>query len=123
MTAAERVQAARPTSARDHRRTIAAAKRPANVIHLTAGRPRQCFRWHMPRRATAMLLLLAALQGGCGRDSGEKTEPRTPMPSGLAGVYAGELPCSNCAKIEATLWLRPDGRFFLRQRFVDDTDI
>ena len=44
------------------------------------------------------------------------------MPSGLAGVYAGELPCSNCAKIEATLWLRPDGRFFLRQRFVDDTD-
>jgi hypothetical protein len=44
------------------------------------------------------------------------------MPVGLPGVYAGELPCSNCAKIEATLWLRTDGRFFLRQRFVDDAD-
>jgi len=77
----------------------------------------------MNRRLTAVLLLLAALQGGCGSSSGEKTEARTPMPLGLAGVYAGEFPCSNCAKIDATLWLRPDGRFFLRQRFVDDTDI
>ena len=76
----------------------------------------------MPRRLTAILLLLAALQGGCGRDSGERAEQRTPMPASLAGVYAGDLPCSNCAKIEATLWLRPDGRFFLRQRFVDDAD-
>ncbi|HUQ52674.1 MAG TPA: copper resistance protein NlpE N-terminal domain-containing protein [Gammaproteobacteria bacterium] len=42
------------------------------------------------------------------------------MPATLAGVYAGELPCSNCAAIEATLWLRPDGRFFLRQSFRDD---
>jgi|SRR6187549_770098 NlpE-like protein len=77
----------------------------------------------MNRRLTAVLVLLAALQGGCGTSSGEKAEARTPMPSGLAGVYAGEFPCSNCARIEATLWLRLDGRFFLRQRFVDDTDI
>src|SRR6185436_8756333 len=33
-----------------------------------------------------------------------------------------EFPCSNCAAIEATLWLRPDGRFFLRQRFTDDAE-
>jgi hypothetical protein len=76
----------------------------------------------MTRRLTAILALLAALQAGCDRDSAEKTEPRTPMPSGIAGVYAGEFPCSNCAKIEATLWLRPDGRFFLRQRLVDDAE-
>ena len=31
------------------------------------------------------------------------------------------LPCSNCAAIEATLWLRSDERFFLRQRLRDDT--
>src|SRR5262245_15533202 len=74
----------------------------------------------MTRRLTAILALLAALQVGCERESAEKTEPRTSMPSGIAGVYAGEFPCSNCAKIEATVWLRPDGRFFLRQRFVDD---
>jgi hypothetical protein len=42
------------------------------------------------------------------------------MPATLPGVYSGEFPCSNCAAIEATLWLRPDGRFFLRQKFVDD---
>jgi hypothetical protein len=44
------------------------------------------------------------------------------MPAGIAGVYAGELPCSNCAAIEATLWLRPDGRFFHRQRFTDNAE-
>jgi hypothetical protein len=76
----------------------------------------------MTRRLTAILALLAALQSGCGSDSAQKIEPRTPMPAGVAGVYAGEFPCSNCAKIEATLWLRPDGRFFLRQRFVDDAE-
>jgi hypothetical protein len=35
-------------------------------------------------------------------------------------VYAGEFPCSNCASIQATLWLRPDGAFVLRQQFLDD---
>ena len=63
---------------------------------------------------------LAALLGGCGGSDGG-TVLTTPMPATLAGVYAGELPCSNCAAIEATLWLRSDGRFFLRQRFADDT--
>jgi hypothetical protein len=76
----------------------------------------------MTPRLTALFVLLAALQGGCDSGSNEKPEARTPMPSGVTGVYAGEFPCSNCAKIEATLWLRPDGRFFLRQRFVDDAD-
>ena len=76
----------------------------------------------MTRQLTAILALLAALQAGChSGDPGETSESRTPMPLSLAGVYAGEFPCSNCAKIEATLWLRPDGRFFLRQRFVDDS--
>jgi copper homeostasis protein (lipoprotein) len=42
------------------------------------------------------------------------------MPAGLPGVYAGELPCSNCESIAATLWLRPDERFFLRQQYVDE---
>jgi hypothetical protein len=75
----------------------------------------------MTRRLTAVLALLGALQAGCDRDSAASSEsPGTPMPADVAGVYAGEFPCSNCAKIEATLWLRPDGRFFLRQRFVDD---
>lgn len=44
----------------------------------------------------------------------------TPEPPTLPGVYAGRLPCSNCAAIEAVLWLRPDGGFVLRQQFVDD---
>lgn len=42
------------------------------------------------------------------------------MPATVPGVYAGEFPCSNCAAIAATLWLRPDGAFFLRQEFAED---
>lgn len=64
-------------------------------------------------------VLLATLLGGCGGDAGEELT-LTPQPATLAGVYAGEFPCSNCAAIEATLWLRSDGRFFLRQKLVDD---
>ncbi len=74
----------------------------------------------MTRRLTCILALTAAVLAGCGRDSKEDVDPRTPMPATLAGVYAGTFPCSNCTAIEATLWLRADGRFFLRQRFVDD---
>jgi copper homeostasis protein (lipoprotein) len=74
----------------------------------------------MTRCPTFILALLAALQAGCDSSVQEKPEPRTPMPAGIAGVYAGEFPCSNCSAIKATLWLRPDGRFFFRQRFVDD---
>ena len=70
----------------------------------------------------AFLALAPAALCGCDHEVQEKIEPRTPMPTSVAGVYAGELPCSNCAAIEATLWLRPDRRFFLRQRFVDHAD-
>jgi hypothetical protein len=74
----------------------------------------------MTRLLGLALSLGAAALGGCGRDSSDRTETRTPMPPTVAGVYAGRFPCSNCAAIEATLWLRPDGGFVLRQRFVDD---
>jgi hypothetical protein len=74
----------------------------------------------MTRPAAFVLAIVAALLGGCGRNSNAELEVRTPMPATLAGVYEGEFPCSNCAAIEATLWLRPDGGFILRQRLLDD---
>lgn len=73
----------------------------------------------MTRRLTAFLALGAVVFGGCSNDERDEIAA-TPMPATLIGVYAGRLPCSNCAAIEATLWLRPDGRFFLRQRLEDD---
>jgi hypothetical protein len=42
------------------------------------------------------------------------------MPTDLAGVYTASFPCSNCKEIAATLWLRADERFFLRQTYVGD---
>jgi hypothetical protein len=74
----------------------------------------------MMRRCSYVLALGAALLGGCDREVQEEIQSRTPMPMSLAGVYAGQFTCSNCVAIEATVWLRPDGRFFLRQRFIDD---
>jgi hypothetical protein len=78
----------------------------------------------MPYRLSRLphaLVLLAALLGGCESER-DAVPVATPMPVTLAGVYSGELPCSNCAAIATTLWLRPDGRFFLRQRFVAEGD-
>jgi NlpE N-terminal domain/NlpE C-terminal OB domain len=75
----------------------------------------------MKHLLTFLLALSAALLGACGRDADERGEARTPMPATLVGVYAGEFPCSNCAAIEATLWLRPDGGFILRQNVLADS--
>jgi len=74
----------------------------------------------MERRLSSILALLTAVLGGCGRAPESEAPVLTPMPTTLAGVYSGQLPCSNCATIAATLWLRPDGRFFLRQEFTDE---
>jgi hypothetical protein len=71
------------------------------------------------RRLPHVLALFATLLGGCESER-DDAAVATPMPTTLAGVYSGQLPCSNCAAIAATLWLRPDGRFFMRQRFVDE---
>lgn len=73
----------------------------------------------MLRPLPFVIALLAAELGGCSSDASDETERRTPMPATLAGVYSGALPCSNCAAIEATLWLRADGAFILRQRLLD----
>lgn len=73
----------------------------------------------MMRRLLQLATLVAVL-GGCGRDAANEAPQRTPMPASLPGVYAGTFPCSNCAAIEATLWLRADGAFVLRQHLVDD---
>jgi NlpE N-terminal domain len=63
-------------------------------------------------------LAAAALVAGCGAGGGDDTRVQlTPMPEGLAGVYAGEFPCLNCEAIAATLWLRTDERFFLKQTY------
>jgi hypothetical protein len=73
------------------------------------------------RHLPPAIVLLTALLGAC---TAERTDApvATPMPATLTGVYSGQLPCSNCAAIATTLWLRPDGRFFMRQRFVDEGD-
>jgi hypothetical protein len=68
----------------------------------------------------AAVALLGAALFGCGGTDDGALEP-TPMPADLPGVYAGEFPCSNCAAIAATLWLRADQRFVLRQAYLDES--
>jgi hypothetical protein len=65
-----------------------------------------------------LLALAVALAAGCGRRSADEPPSTFPMPAGLAGVYGGSFPCGNCKHIAATLWLRDDARFFLRQSIV-----
>lgn len=68
-------------------------------------------------RHNAAVLLVASSLLGCG-GSNDAVETPTPQPLDLAGVYSGSFPCSNCDSIDAALWLRPDGRFILRQNYV-----
>jgi copper homeostasis protein (lipoprotein) len=61
---------------------------------------------------------VAALLGACGGKPGGAPEGPSVDPS-LAGVYSGVFPCENCEGIGVTLWLRPDGRFFIEQRYPE----
>lgn len=74
----------------------------------------------LPPLAFALLVLVLPSLAGCG--AGDETHggaPRSPIGE-VPGVYAGRLPCTNCVAISATLWLRDDGRFFLRQTYIDE---
>ena len=65
----------------------------------------------------AAALLVASSLLGCG-GSKDAVETSTPQPPDLPGVYAGSFPCSTCDSIDAALWLRADGSFILRQKYV-----
>jgi hypothetical protein len=62
-----------------------------------------------------------AVAAACGGDAADLARAPTPMPTDLAGFYAGDFPCGNCARIAAALWLREDGVFFFRQRYANSS--
>lgn len=66
------------------------------------------------------LLCIAAicLIGGCSDGDERRAAPELSEAS-LPGVYSGVFPCEGCPGIPTTLWLRPDGRFFIEQRYPD----
>src|SRR3954468_10196847 len=72
------------------------------------------------RRRRILTILVSAVLLGCHRGGPNGPPAVTPVPDDLAGVYAASFPCSNCKEIAATLWLRPDQLFFLRQSYVGD---
>lgn len=72
-------------------------------------------------RALSAIAIAAVAIAGCGGDDRSGEPPLVPMPATLIGTYTGEFPCSNCATIDAALWLRADHRFVLRQRYVDES--
>jgi hypothetical protein len=72
---------------------------------------------NMHSRSFIAFALCAVVVAGCGRDAGPDPEATTPAPAALPGIYAGQFPCSNCANVGATLWVRGDGRFVFRQSF------
>jgi NlpE-like protein len=72
------------------------------------------------RRRRILTIFVAVLLIGCHRGGSNGGPAVTPMPTDLAGVYTASFPCSNCKEIAATLWLRADERFFLRQNYVGD---
>jgi NlpE-like protein len=72
------------------------------------------------RRRRILTIFVAVLLIGCHRGGSNGGPAVTPMPTDLVGVYTASFPCSNCKEIAATLWLRADERFFLRQNYVGD---
>jgi len=72
----------------------------------------------MNLRSLTALVSLGIAVAGCSHRDGDGGDTTTPAPDTLAGVYAGQFPCSNCTGVGATLWLRSDERFFFRQSFT-----
>ncbi len=68
-----------------------------------------------------LTLVFLVLVGGCGEDR-DRGSPAALSEAALAGVYSGVFPCEDCPGIAATLWLRADGRFFFRQRYLADQE-
>jgi hypothetical protein len=69
-------------------------------------------------RCFPLIVLVLAAAGGCSKRAADERPVTFPTPDALAGVYDGSFPCANCKEIAATLWLRGDERFFLRQSIV-----
>lgn len=65
-----------------------------------------------------------ALVACSGSDSDSEPAPAVDIGT-LVGGYSGVFPCENCPAIDARLWLRPDGAFFMRQdhRADDDAEV
>src|SRR6056297_430305 len=66
----------------------------------------------------AVVLSIAAC-GGSGdtpHDGGSAT-----VPAPQTGLWQGTFPCADCPGIEVSLWLRPDGAFFLRQQYLAES--
>ena len=72
------------------------------------------------RRRRVLTLLVCTLLLGCHRGGSNGAAAVTQQPADIPGVYAASFPCSNCKEIAATLWLRADERFFLRQSYEGD---
>ncbi len=74
------------------------------------------------RRFVHAALLLAVLPAaGCGEaDRHTADVTASPAPAPAPGLWQGTFPCTDCPGIDVTLWLRPDGGFFLRQHYLAD---
>ncbi len=71
------------------------------------------------RPSVYVFLLLAVLTAaGCGGPDEDPGETADAPPPPTPGLWQGTFPCADCPGIEVTLWLRPDGVFFLRQRYL-----
>jgi len=73
------------------------------------------------RRFGYAALLAVLSTAGCGgpdEDTGESAG--APPPPAAPGLWQGTFPCADCPGIDVTLWLRPDGAFFLRQHYLAD---
>jgi hypothetical protein len=73
----------------------------------------------MPSRRL-LIVAVTLLLGSCGRDDDSKSS--ADLFGSLPGVYNGTFPCRNCPGIRTTLWLRSDGRFFIRRRYPEGPD-
>ncbi|MEJ2604839.1 MAG: copper resistance protein NlpE N-terminal domain-containing protein [Gammaproteobacteria bacterium] len=67
------------------------------------------------------LLAVLFVVSGCSRGddpagAGVSADTAPPRP----GIYRGTFPCADCPGIETTLWLRPDGTYFLGQTYLGD---
>jgi uncharacterized lipoprotein NlpE involved in copper resistance len=74
----------------------------------------------MNKKLFPLILFVVGLSACYTPNAANAPATNSPVGTAIAGIYRGTLPCADCAGIETTLALRPNGSFTLDMNYLKD---